>query len=69
MVPPDRLMIETDCPYLSPEPVRRIQPNEPALLIHTAAKLAELHNLPPEEFARIVTRTSRQFFGLDSSER
>lgn len=66
MIPLDRLMIETDCPYLSPDPVRKIQPNEPALLIHTAAKLAELHNLPLERFAEIVTRTSRQFFGLDS---
>jgi TatD DNase family protein len=61
----DRLMIETDCPYLSPEPVRRIQPNEPALLIHTAAKLAQIHNLPLDRFAEIVSKTSCQFFGVD----
>lgn len=68
MVPLDRLMIETDCPYISPEPVRKIQPNEPALLIHTAAKLAELHNLPLDKFAEIVTNTSKNFFNLDESE-
>lgn len=61
----DRLMIETDCPYLSPEPVRRIQPNEPALLIHTAAKLAQIHNMPLQQFAEIVSKTSCQFFGVD----
>jgi len=64
MIPLDRLMIETDCPYISPEPVRKIQPNEPALLIHTAAKLAQLHNLPLDQFAQIVTETSKEFFQL-----
>ena len=68
MIPPDRLMIETDCPYISPEPVRKIRPNEPALLIHTAAKLAELHNLPLDKFAEIVTNTSKKFFNLYESE-
>jgi TatD DNase family protein len=64
MIPLERVMIETDCPYLSPEPVRKIQPNEPALLIHTAAKLAELYGMPMEAFARTVTANSLQFFGL-----
>ncbi len=68
MIPLERLMIETDCPYLSPEPVRKIQPNEPALLIHTAAKLAGLHNLPLDKFAQLVTDTSRQFFNLNGPE-
>lgn len=64
MIPTDRLMIETDCPYLSPEPVRKIRPNEPALLVHTAAKLAQLHNLPLDKFAQIVTKNSKVFFNL-----
>ncbi len=64
MIPPERIMLETDCPYISPEPVRRIQPNEPALLIHTARCLAELHGMPLEQFAEITTATSRSFFGL-----
>ena len=41
-VPLDRLMIETDAPYLSPEPMRKQKVNEPALLIHTAKFVAAL---------------------------
>lgn len=64
MMPPERVMIETDCPYLSPEPLRHIQPNEPAFLVHTAVKLAELYGMPLEEFARKMTANSIEFFGL-----
>ncbi len=64
LVPLDRMMIETDCPYMSPEPVRNKCPCEPAMLIHTARKLAEVHNMPLEDFAAAVTRTSERFFNL-----
>jgi len=64
LVPLDRMMIETDCPYMSPEPVRNKRPCEPAMLIHTARKLAEVHNMPLEDFAAAVTRTSETFFNL-----
>ena len=64
MIPPERLMIETDCPYISPEPVRKIQPNEPALLVHTARRLAELRGMELEEFAALVTKNSIDFFNL-----
>ncbi len=64
MIPLDRLMIETDCPYISPHPVRNIRPNEPALLIHTAQCLADLHGVSIEDFSQIVTKTSEQFFSL-----
>ncbi len=64
MIPPERMMLETDCPYISPEPVRRIQPNEPALMVHTARCLADVHGLPLERFAEITTATARTFFGL-----
>ena len=63
-IPLNRLMIETDCPFISPEPVRRIQPNEPSLMIHTAKLLAGLHNLDLDSFAQKVTTTSKIFFGL-----
>jgi TatD DNase family protein len=63
-IPLDRLMIETDCPFISPEPVRRIQPNEPSLMIHTAKLLASLHNLDLDAFAQKITATSKAFFGL-----
>jgi len=67
MIPPERIMLETDCPYISPEPVRRIQPNEPSLMVHTARCLADLHGLTLERFAEITTHTSRAFFGLTPS--
>lgn len=63
-VPLDRLMLETDCPYMSPEPVRNQKTNEPALMVHTAGFLAELKQMPLDEFARAVTATSRGFFNL-----
>ncbi len=42
IIPADRLLIETDSPYLTPEPIRKIRPNEPAHVAHTARFLAEL---------------------------
>lgn len=64
MIPPERMMLETDCPYISPEPMRRVQPNEPALMVHTAQCLADLHGLSLERFADITATVSRSFFGL-----
>lgn len=63
-VPLERLMVETDCPFISPEPMRKQKVNEPALMVHTARCLAELKAMEPEAFAEAVTRTSKTFFGL-----
>lgn len=63
--PLDRVMLETDCPYLSPAPMRKIKPNEPALLIHTAEKLAQLRGKSLEEIAEETSHNSRYFFKLD----
>ena len=63
-VPLEKMMIETDCPYMSPEPMRKQKINEPALLVHTAAFLAELKNVHPEEFADVTTSTAQRFFGI-----
>jgi TatD DNase family protein len=68
VVPLDRLMVETDCPYMSPEPMRKQKINEPALMIHTAAFLAELKGIDLGDFAEAVTATSRAFFGLPSAD-
>lgn len=57
------LMLETDAPYLSPMP-KRGKPNEPAYLAHTAAFVAELFGLEPDELARLTGRNARSFFGL-----
>jgi TatD DNase family protein len=49
-VPLERTLIETDCPYLAPIPMRGRR-NEPAFLPHVSAFLANLHGLVPEDFA------------------
>jgi TatD DNase family protein len=64
VVPLDRLMVETDCPYMSPEPMRKQKINEPALMVHTAKRLAELKGMGLADFAEAVTATSRAFFSL-----
>ncbi|MGA1980491.1 MAG: TatD family hydrolase [Sedimentisphaerales bacterium] len=64
IVPIDRLMVETDCPYMSPEPMRKQKINEPALMVHTAKRLAELRKMDLADFAEAVTATSRAFFDL-----
>jgi len=64
VVPLDRMMVETDCPYMSPEPVRKQKPNEPALIIHTARFLVQLKGVGADEFNAATTETARRFFGL-----
>jgi TatD DNase family protein len=63
-VPPDRLLIETDCPYLSPHPKRGQRPNEPALIIHTAACLAEVRGMDVGELADLTTNNACALFRL-----
>lgn len=63
-VPAERIMIETDAPYLSPVPVRKIRPNEPAFVAHTARHLAEVRGVSFEEFAATTTANAQRFFGL-----
>jgi TatD DNase family protein len=61
-VPLDRLLVETDAPYLAPQPVRG-QPNEPANVVHTARLIAELRRLGDEELEAAVERTAAGLFG------
>ncbi|HBG27829.1 MAG: hypothetical protein A2Y10_06770 [Planctomycetes bacterium GWF2_41_51] len=63
-VPLDRMMIETDCPYMSPEPMRKQKINEPALLIHTAQKIAELKGIDIETLSEQLENTTKEFFGI-----
>jgi TatD DNase family protein len=62
-MPLDRLLVETDSPYLSPHPYRG-QSNEPARVAVTAARIAELRGLAAAELAEITTANARLLFGL-----
>jgi TatD DNase family protein len=62
-VPLDRLLVETDSPYLSPEPFRG-KTNEPARVAHTARCLAERHGITLEQFADRTSANARRLFGL-----
>ena len=61
--PLDRLLIETDAPFLAPVP-KRGKRNEPAFLVYTAEKIAFLRNLPLEEVARQTSVNARRLFRL-----
>lgn len=65
-VPLERLLLETDCPYLTPVP-HRGKRNEPAFVVHTAQKVAELRGLNLEDVARAATQNTRRLFGLGNS--
>ena len=67
IVPDDRLLIETDAPFLSPEPVRRMKTNEPAHVAHVAACLAAVRNTTPDHLADQTTANARRFFSLDAA--
>ena len=60
-LPMDRVLVETDAPYLSPEPMRG-RKNEPANVVHTAAKLAEARSVSNEEIARATTDNFYRLF-------
>ncbi len=60
-VPLDRLLVETDCPFLAPIPFRGKR-NEPAYVAHTAAKVAELKGLSPAELAEATTANFLRLF-------
>ena len=62
-VPPDRILAETDAPYLSPQPVRGRR-NEPANVVHTVAALAAARNETVDELARRIDENAGAAFGL-----
>ena len=67
-IPPERLLLETDSPYLTPRDMRpqpRARRNEPAFLVHIAKAVAAARGRPLEEVAAQTTRNAIAFFGLD----
>ena len=66
-VPDDRLLIETDSPYLAPVP-NRGQRNEPAFVATTCREVAALRGSSPEDVARLTLRNAYEFYGLPEPE-
>lgn len=62
-IPADRLLVETDCPYLTPHPFRGQRPNKPSLVVHTLACLAEVRGCTAEVLAEQTTRNAETLFG------
>jgi TatD DNase family protein len=63
-IPPERLLTETDCPYLAPVPYRGKR-NEPAYVVEVTRELARLHNLSEEAMGQRVVGNFAEFFRLD----
>ena len=63
-VPPDRLLVETDCPFLTPEPRRKERRNQPANVLHVATYLAKLRGESLEDLAQQTTANAIELFNL-----
>jgi TatD DNase family protein len=62
LTPLDRLLVETDAPYLSPEPMRKQKVNEPSLVTYVGAAVASIKQMPLEDIDRATTENVRRFF-------
>ncbi len=62
-LPSNKFMIETDCPFMTPEP-HRGQKNEPIYVKYVAKRIAEIKNLSQEKIAEITTKNARKFFNI-----
>ncbi len=60
--PSDRILVETDAPYLAPEPKRKEKVNEPAWVMHTAQMLASVHGVDVAEIDRLTTANALKFY-------
>ena len=68
IIPLDRMLVETDSPYLSPAPLRG-KPNEPSHIIHTIKKLAELKNVDQKIIENSTTKNFTKLFSLNTYEK
>lgn len=66
LVPADRILVETDAPFLSPEPKRSVRPCEPWMTSLTARSLAETRAVPFDRFHEQLNENTRRFFGIDA---
>ncbi|MCG8639052.1 MAG: TatD family hydrolase [Desulfobacterales bacterium] len=66
MIPDDRLLIETDCPYLTPAPQKnKVRRNEPGFVKSVLLKLAEVRQTDPEQLSEIIYKNTKRFYGID----
>jgi TatD DNase family protein len=63
-IPLDRIVLETDCPYMAPEPFRGKR-NHPGYLYRMAERLAELRGLPVEEIHQITTENGKRLYRIE----
>ncbi|MBW4527499.1 MAG: TatD family hydrolase [Phormidium tanganyikae FI6-MK23] len=68
LVPSDRILIETDCPFLAPVPKRGERRNEPSYVQYVARQVAALRDIPLEQLATQTTQNACQLFGLTVPE-
>ena len=62
-IPLERILLETDCPFMAPEPYRGKR-NDPGYLYRTAEKLADIRGITPEEAARITTENAKRLYRI-----
>lgn len=63
-VPANRILVETDSPYLTPHPHRGRRPNHPAMVVHTLELLAQLRGVTADQLAQQTTDNARELFGV-----
>ena len=63
-IPEDRILVETDSPYLSPHPHRSVRPNQPSMVQHTASCIADVRGISVEQFGELTTNNARRVFGI-----
>jgi TatD DNase family protein len=63
IIPENRILLETDCPFLAPEPLRG-KDNEPAYIVHTARKVAEVREVSVDHIAKITTENAKRLFQI-----
>ncbi len=63
-IPLERIVLETDCPYMAPVP-HRGKRNDPGYLCHMAQKLSEIRGMPLEEICRITVENGKRLYGIE----
>lgn len=66
-MPADRLLVETDCPYMAPVPLRGRR-NEPAFIVNTVAHIAAIRQVSPDVLARVTWENSLKAFHIDDAQ-